>query len=291
MTKINISSKPDKFDKCDLKCAYNFTYSNSNSTAKNNGISISLTYDNSSVPPVVYDSQKYTVSKLNLYSPSLHLFDGKRVNAEFVIEHVPVAGGDKLYVCCPIVQSNNMSVASGLLTQIIQNVSSNAPSDGNSTNLNLSGFNLQDIVPFKPYYSYKSTTSGLSGDYLVFGKIDAISLDEATLQTLGKIITPFSINMVGGQLLYNSNGPNSSLSNQGIYISCQPTGSSEEQVDVVQAKNVAINDMSSMMNNQVIFIILQIIVGGLIFMAVYYGINYAFNYFTGVTAKVTATTK
>jgi hypothetical protein len=81
------------------------------------------------------------------------------------------------------------------------------------------------------------------------------------------------------------------LSNQGIYISCQPTGSSEEQVDVVQAKNVAINDMSSMMNNQVIFIILQIIVGGLIFMAVYYGINYAFNYFTGVTAKVTATIK
>ena len=66
MTKINISSKPDKFDKCDLKCAYNFTYSSSNSTAKNNGISISLTYDNSSVPPVVYDSQKYTVSKLNL---------------------------------------------------------------------------------------------------------------------------------------------------------------------------------------------------------------------------------
>ena len=33
------------------------------------------------------------------------------------------------------------------------------------------------------------------------------------------------------------------------------------------------------------------LLGGLIFMAVYYGINYAFNYFTGVTAKVTATTK
>jgi carbonic anhydrase len=286
MTKINIPAKTDKLDKCDLKCAYNFTYSSSNSTAKNNGISVSLTYDRSSVPPVIYDSQKYTVSKLNLYSPSLHAFDGKKVNAEFVIEHVPVSGGDTLYVCCPIVQSNNMSTASGLLSQIIQYVSSNAPSNGNSTNLNLSGFTLQDIVPFKPYYSYKNTTSGLSGDYIVFGKMDAISLDESTLKTLNKIITPFSITMVGGQLLYNPNGPNSSLSNEGIYISCQPTGSSEEQIDVVQAKNESVNDMSSMINNQVIFIILQIIVGGLIFMAVYYGINYAYNYFTGANIKV-----
>jgi carbonic anhydrase len=289
MTNIDISSKPAKFDKCDLKCAYNFTYSNSNSTAKNNGMSISLTYDHSSVPPVIYDSQKYTVAKINLYSPSLHLFNGERVKAEFVIEHVPMAGGDTLYVCCPIVQSNNMSVASGLLTQIIQNVSSNAPSNGNSTNLNLSGFTLQDIVPFKPYYNYKGTTSGLSGDYIVFDSLEAISLDESTLKTLSNIITPFAIDMVGGSLLYNPNGPNSSLTNQGIYISCQPTGSSEEQVDVVQAKNVTVNDMSSMMNNQVIFIIIQIIVGGLIFIAVYYGINYAYNYFTGVNAKVTAT--
>ena len=291
MSKINISRKNGNvYGTCDLKCAYNFTYSSSNSTAKNNGMSISLTYDNSSVPPVIYDNQKYTVSKLNIYSPSLHLFDGKNVNAEFVIEHVPVSGGDTLYVCCPIVQSNNMSVASGLLTQIIQNVSSNAPSNGNSTNLNLSGFTLQDIVPFKPYFNYTNTTAGLSGDYLVFGKMDAISLDESTLKTLSNIITPFPIDMVGGKLLYNPNGPNSSSSKEGIYISCQPTGSSEEQVDVVQAKNVTVNDMSSMMNNQVIFTILQIIVGGLIFLAVYYGINYAYNYFTGTNAKVSGST-
>ena len=184
-----------------------------------------------------------------------------------------------------------MSVASGLLTQIIQNVSSNAPSNGNSTNLNLSGFTLQDIVPFKPYFNYTNTTAGLSGDYLVFGKMDAISLDESTLKTLSNIITPFPIDMVGGKLLYNPNGPNSSSSKEGIYISCQPTGSSEEQVDVVQAKNVTVNDMSSMMNNQVIFTILQIIVGGLIFLAVYYGINYAYNYFTGTNAKVSGSTK
>jgi len=281
---IDISPK-NVYGKCDLKCAYNFTYGGSNSTAKNNGVSISLTYDNSSVPPVIFNNHKYTVSKLNLYSPSLHLYTGNKANAEIIIEHVPVMGGENLYVCIPIVQSNNSSVASGLITQVIQNVSSNAPSNGDSTNLNLTGFTLQDVVPKKPYFNYLNTTSGLSGDYLVFGKFEAISLSEETLATLGKIISQFPIDMTGGKLLYNPNGPNSDMANQGIYISCQPTGSSEEQVDVTLTKNESVNDISSMMNNPVIYFILQIIVGGIIFITLYYIINYIFNYF--VSSKTT----
>ena len=279
MTTIDISPK-NVYGKCDLKCAYNFNYSGSNSTAKNNGIVISLTYDNSSVPPVIYNNQKYSVSKLNLYSPSLHLFNGSKTNAELIVEHVPVAGGDPLYVCVPIVQSNNSSTASSLLTQVIQGVSSNAPSNGDSTNLNLSGFTLQDIIPKKPYYSYANTTSGVSGDYLVFGKFEAIAIDEKTITTLGEIITEFPLDMIGDKLFYNPNGPNNDVGNQGIYISCQPTGSSEEKIDVTTAKNQPIYDLSSILNNPVYLFILQIILGGVLFITLFFVINYIFKYFS-----------
>lgn len=278
-TKIDISPK-NVYGKCDLKCAYNFNYSGSNSTAKNNGIVISLTYDNSSVPPVIYNNQKYTVSKLNLYSPSLHLFNGSKTNAELIVEHVPVAGGDSLYVCVPVIQSNNSSTASSLLTQVIQGVSSNAPSNGDSTNLNLSGFTLQDIIPKKPYYSYTNTTSGVSGDYLVFGKFEAIAIDEKTITTLGEIITEFPLDMIGDKLFYNPNGPNSDVGNQGIYISCQPTGSSEEKIDVTMAKNQPIYDLSSILNNPIYLFILQIILGGVLFITLFFVINYIFKYFS-----------
>lgn len=278
-TIIDISPK-NVYGKCDLKCAYNFNYSGSNSTAKNNGIVISLTYDNSSVPPVIYNNQKYSVSKLNLYSPSLHLFNGSKTNAELIVEHVPVAGGDPLYVCVPIVQSNNSSTASSLLTQVIQGVSSNAPSNGDSTNLNLSGFTLQDIIPKKPYYSYANTTSGVSGDYLVFGKFEAISIDEKTITTLSEIITEFPLDMIGDKLFYNPNGPNNDVGNQGIYISCQPTGSSEEKIDVTTAKNQPIYDLSSILNNPIYLFILQIILGGVLFITLFFVINYIFKYFS-----------
>jgi len=275
---LNISQK-NVFGKCDLKCAYNFKYSGSNSTAKNNGVSINLTYDNSSVPPVIYNNQKYTVSKINIYSPSLHLYNGKKVNGEFIVEHVPVTGGALLYVCIPIIQSNNSSSSGGIITQIIQNVSTNAPSDGDSTNLNLSDFTLEDIIPKKPYYNYTNTSSSMPGDYILFGYFDAIPLNDQTIAILTKIIIEFPIDMLGNNLFYNPNGPNSSssLAKEGIYISCQPTDSSKEKIDITENKNETVYDMATMLNNPVIYFILQILIGGIVFISLYFVINYIFN--------------
>ena len=55
---INISSQ-NVYGKCDLKCVYNFKYKESVLTVKNNGVNISLSYDNSNVPPVLYNEEKY----------------------------------------------------------------------------------------------------------------------------------------------------------------------------------------------------------------------------------------
>ena len=55
---INISPQ-NVYGKCDLKCVYNFKYKESSLTVKNNGINISLTYDNSNVAPVSYNEEKF----------------------------------------------------------------------------------------------------------------------------------------------------------------------------------------------------------------------------------------
>ena len=86
MSTQNINIARDNVEgKCDLKCSYNFKYSESNTTAKNEGIEISLTYDNTNTSPVTYNTQKYNVSKITIMCPSIHTFDGALAAAEICV--------------------------------------------------------------------------------------------------------------------------------------------------------------------------------------------------------------
>ena len=96
---INISPQ-NVYGKCDLKCVYNFKYKESSLTVKNNGVNISLTYDNSNVPPVLYNQEKYNVSQIMIFSPSLHLFNNNKVEAEIIIEHTPEVWRPKFICVC-----------------------------------------------------------------------------------------------------------------------------------------------------------------------------------------------
>ncbi len=279
---INISRKNVQ-GKCDLKCSYNFKYSESNSTAKNNGVMLSLTYDNSRVSPVMYNNKKYTVSKIEITSPSIHIFNGSKTNAEICIEHTPVKGGPKLMVGIPIKSSSESSTASNLITQVIESVATNAPSQGDSTNLNLSGFTLENIIPKKPFYSY---TESETTEWIVFDILEAIPLSSRTLSTLGKIIKPFPIPTPGKTLFINSAGPNSGGNiGDGIYISCKPVGSSEEETAVEYTKNTPSYDLSNILENQVTKTIFQIIIGCIIFILLFLLTSYAYTFITGSTFK------
>jgi len=280
---INISQQNVQ-GKCDLKCSYNFTYQESNTTATNRESMIVLTYENSSVPPVLYNNQKYTVSGIMMVSPSIHTFNNTTAAAEIIIEHVPVTGGNALVVAIPIVSSSEGSTASTLIAEIIQSVSNNAPSPGDSTNLNISGFSLQDIVPKKPFYSYTNETT----DWVVFGVLDAIPLSSSILTTLGQITKPFPIPTPGNALFYNSSGPNSSSSGvgDGIYISCQPTGSSEEETAVAYDKNSTSYDLSTMFNNPNVAIAFQVIIGCIVFIILFLILNFSYSYLTSTSTKL-----
>ena len=283
---INISRKNVQ-GKCDLKCSYNFKYTESNSTAKNNGVMISLTYDNSRVSPVMYNNNKYTVTKIDIMSPSIHIFNGSKTDAEIVIEHSAVKGGPTLKVGIPIKSSSESSTASNLITQVLQTVATNAPRQGDSSNLNLSGFTLENIVPKKPFYSY---TESETTEWIVFDALESIPLNKSTLATLKKIIKPFPVPTPGNKLFLNSKGPNTGTSiGDGIYISCNPVGSSEEKTAVEYTKNTPSYDLSNIFENPATKIFFQIILGCIIFFLVFLFISYAYRFITGSTLSTLST--
>jgi carbonic anhydrase len=261
---VNITTK-NISGKCDLKCSYNFNYQTTNLTIKNNEFMISLTPENS-MPSVIFNESQYSVSSMNIYSPSQHLFNNKKVSAEIQIEHIPVKGGPILYVCIPIINSGDLTSASNMLINIIKETAKNAPARNESFRLNMNNFTLQSIVPKSPFYSYTGKDEN-KGEFIVYGMNNAIPISQEVLTILGKIIKPYNKNIYGNSLFYNANGPNSSIKPQGIYISCQPTGTSKEETQIVNEKqgaitsfniNTFLNNLYSSTISQIIMVILVI---------------------------------
>lgn len=263
---------------CDYKCSYNFKYNESSSTASNNGVSIRLTYDSTNSANVMFNQQKYSVGSIMITSPSIHYFNGQTMPAEMVVTHNPVTTGNILEVCIPFTSSSESSTASNLITQIINKVATNAPSQGESTNLNISNFNLQNIIPRSAYFYYNNNNT----DWIVFGALDAIPLSSSTISTLQQIIKPFPIPTPGTSLFYNSKGPTSGVEiGDGIYISCQPTGSSEEETAVTYDKPSTSTDFSNILQSPVFQTLIMVIISMLIFIVIFYGIAKFFDYISG----------
>ena len=288
-TSINIS-KENVIANCGLKCAYNFVYTETSLTANNQEQFIMFTLDKTNVPPVVYNQQKYSVDTMMLVSPSIHIFNGATTNAELIISHTPVLGGNKLSVCIPIFQSSDTNTASNLVTELIQNVATNAPAPNETATINIDGFTLKSIVPNKPFYSYTDETDNM--EYIVFDILDAISLNSDTITSLTQIIKPYPLPTPGGSLFYNKLGPNQSKIGGGYYMKCQPTGSSKEETEVVYSKNDVSYDLLDILNNPNIKPVIQIIIGCVIFILLMFLLNYIYSYISGEkTDIITTSTK
>lgn len=282
---LDISSK-NVAGKCDLKCSYTFKYSESVSVAKNNGIMISLTYDSANEPAVVFNQEKYNVGDIKLTSPSIHMFNGKSLSGELIITHNPVNGGNLLDVCIPLKSSIETSTASEIITDIITKVAATAPSSGDSTNLNMK-FNLQNIVPRKPFFYYTQGTK----DTIVFGELEAIPLKSDTISTLQKIIKPYEVDIPQTQLFYNTNGPTSGVQvGNGIYISCQPTGSSKEdtaiEYDKMTSTSSSTNNLKKILENPIFQTLIYILIGCILLVIVFYVIKVIYDYSATGTIKL-----
>jgi hypothetical protein len=275
MSSINISQQ-NIYGKCDLKCSYNFKYQESNLTATNNQVMISLKYDSSNIPPVTYNNEKYIINKIDLVSPSLHNFDGNKAIAELLIEHTPEKGGNLLLVCIPFIKSGDTTTAGNLLTQVINKVASNAPRNGETTDVNIQNFSLQNIIPLKPFYNYTNDKT----DYIVYSINYAIPITESTLNTLTKIIKPFPLRLMGDKLFYNSKGPNTTGSDigDGIYISCKPTDVTEEKMNVIIDTNNTNYDLNQIFKSEGFQVAFMVIMSLFLFIIIFYLISYGYTY-------------
>jgi len=263
--------------KCDLKCEFSFHYNNSSCIATNRGDYISLAYDSSSSPPVTYNSTSYDVKEVRIYSPSLHSFNGSKVDGEFIIIHNTSSGAKPLFVCIPIKSSNSGEESGKNLTTIVQTVASNAPAEYEKTTVQISRFNLNAFVPRKPFFSYTASEpyqpcSTNLIEYIVYPADSAIGVAERVLNALQKVIKENSYDIKPSPgLFFNQKGPSSGAGSGEIYIDCQPVGESEEETIIVtdsgsSADSITLDDLKQ---NK----IFQMVLGCLIFLVIVYVIN------------------
>lgn len=271
---MNIS--PDSISgECNLKCDYSFNYPISNCSATNKNTFISLTYDATSVPAVKFNNSSYNVSQILLVAPSIHKFNGSNVGAELIITHTPIAGGNSLNVCIPIIDGGSLTKATGIMESIISTISTQAPASGDSTNIVLNDFTLNSIVPDTAFYSYVDSKKD---NFIVYGINDAINISASSFKTLQSIVN-ISKDIVfqsGSALFINSAGPSQQTGDGQIYIDCQPTGNSEEITEITNVKPGVNMDFTfeSIMKNPIVVFIISSILTIIIIYALYYLITY-----------------
>ena len=245
---IDISST-NVVGNCELKCDYQFNYTQGNLVIKNNGECLALTYDNSKSPSVKFNNEDYVVSEIYIYTPSLHSYNGDKTDAELLISHYSNSSGKFLLVCIPIASNDSTTQSSQLLGNIITEASNTTPTESESSS-SYSGtdFNLNTFVPKAPFFSYTATLpfepcNVSNVDYVVFNNLSdtRINISSANLASLRKIITSNIGTIKSGtaKLFVNPTGSKSLLQNGGdeIYIDCQPTGHSKEETNVVIKDN------------------------------------------------------
>ena len=236
MADFNIS-QDNVSGECNLKCAYSFQYSNSNCVANNTGNSIVLSYDESNVPPVTYNGNKYKVSGVSIYASSYFLYNGKPAKGTINISHTPIVGGNTFLVVIPIISGNSSMPSSNILTNIINETANLAPKSGNKSVISVENYNLNNIVPKKPFYSFNIPGPG-DTEVITYGVEYAITIDADTIAKLNSIIKSETYIFKAadlGKIFYNPKGPNSSGSSSGnddIYIDCQPVNVSEETIQM-----------------------------------------------------------
>ena len=266
--------------KCDLKCEFSFAYINSSCVATNRGDYIALSYDDANVPPVIYNTVGYNVFQVRIYTPSLHSYSGTKADAELIIIHTSNTGTSPLLVCIPINTATSTSPSAILFKNIITTTASSAPSDGEHTNINISNYNLTDIVPRKPFFSYSATEPYLpctgKVNYIVYNPLTAVlDIQPDILQKLKSIISDNTYAIkTGPKLFYNETGPIVGAGSDQIYIDCQPVGQSDESEMVAaispgDGENIIADFLDNPLDNQYFLTLLIVLIGIILFFITY----------------------
>jgi hypothetical protein len=247
--------------KCDEKCSYSFNYqTSSNCNAKNYGNYLQLTYDKQNTPSVLFNVIDYYADNVQIYSPSFHKFNNIIVDAEIVIVHYSLRNGSPLLVCIPVYSSANTSNNSVLFNSIINAaVAYPLKPDTDMISIKLDNYNLNNIVPKKPYFYYTSNNANV----IVYGIENSIYAETTIISKLRNIISnKTNVNIpLSDTIYYNQIGSNLSLSGDGeIYIDCKPVGVSDHTEDVIVSKKSSSTETTSETSDLFNYVILFIVV-------------------------------
>lgn len=270
--------------KCDLKCNYSFEYNTSACIATNKGDYISLSYDNTSNPPVIYNDSGYNVKEVRLYSPSIHSYNGELLDAELIIIHTSITGLNPLLVCIPIKVNDVDATDSAILSKIIKTISNNAPNEDETTNINIQNYTLNNFVPNKPYFSYTANLMYQPCDseinYIVFSPSQKyINISSTALNILQSITRrhKYSITRNPPKLYFNEKGSKPYTKSSDIYIDCQPIiqeNNVEEEKVVVTSMNTSTFKPIDILKNPFV----QFSIGILFFLIIFYVVSWLFKF-------------
>ena len=255
----------DISDKCDLKCKLTLEYptegiviSNKSNSNFNNVDCTNLQLNGQA--NIKYNYESYQLDEINIFKPSLHLYAGRRIEAELVLVH------GNVLLCIPVISKPYSGVLDEILNKLENNTTAN--------------IKLDTIVPKKPFYAYSGSISNSTGgpyDIIVFRKMDALSINEEWFKTL-KIhdgSEKFELDN-NEKISYNKNGPINGNIDQVFPITCEPIIDSE---DIEQPKppsrsplGLSEKEMANLANKAIV----QIVVGMLIIILLYYVFSFIF---------------
>jgi hypothetical protein len=255
---------------CSQKCLFSYNYSASSScVVTNEGDRLTIIYDGGG--DVTFNSATYLPTRLRLFKPSLHKFNGVQAEGELIIEHsARSASNTGLLVCIPLSSNGALSNASAILEDIIKN----SPTvEDASEALSISDFTLNHLIPTAPYYTYTGPLpydvciDSATYQYVVFhpSRSGAIALASNIMEGLGAMISQsFIVAFKEKGLFFNATGTskNGFSGEDQIYIQCQPVGASAETKMYKDTKDPSLRasgDATKTMN-LILYVLLGIVI-------------------------------
>ena len=171
-------------------------------------------------------------------------------------------------------KNNNSPNGFPIIKEILLSVAKYAPNKGETTTQELPLLSVEKFIPRTDYYSYTPSTDE---QCIVFSLENGIFVDEDCVEMLKKLIKAnvpssnkpdFPIYISKFEATYTRQATNNE-----IYIDCQPTGSSEEEVDVSNRKSTN----SSTFSTKEYLTTLYMIAGFIAIIVILFGIHFAIN--------------
>jgi len=263
-TNVPLNIQTDAAIPCSLKCLFHYKYGDSACTIRNENTVLVMSYDGAS--DIVFNSVKYTPTEIRIYKPSLHTYSGSSASAELVILHTSNIGG--LLVCIPITIGGAQTRGSYLLSDLL----AAAPSKRDeTTSPTIPDFNANYFIPKSRYFTYEGPlpyvecSKSANYNYVVFHKrFGSIPISNESFKILDALLNQHLIApavKTDISLYVNTKGTTSNgfAGEDQIYIDCQPTGHSVEEVVTKDAPPAKTND--AMMSIIIILIGILLIFG------------------------------